>query len=250
MKKIYVDNNTNYDEIIKEHFWDSLEDKEPITLVNKEYENISSFHNMYSIYNDINVSFVHINERLKMIEMYKKITNIDIIKIIKISNYEYKLKTPNNIIVSKDNIEYIINDFENLIINNNLNDIFTYEQNICFLNLMVEKASNRNKKIIDYYNSYDKDEFIDSFYSMYSASLKNVVYVNDKHYYGYISNYFYQTFTHKMLDISLLINDLYNYNYKIESLKLYAKYKKAFKHLDFFMNLVMDKVSNFWVSRI
>lgn len=103
---------------------------------------------------------------------------------------------------------------------------------------------------MDYYNSFSKEDFLCENYSLSSASLKNIVSYNGEYFYGYLSNYNFQKWTNSFYDVALLINDLYNYNFKIESLKLYNNYKKINAHIDFYLNLVPDHVDNYWIKKI
>lgn len=251
MIKIYLDEDKNYNDIIEKYFFDSLDNYEHITLIDKNYEDISVLRHMYSMIGNINVSFVSFDERIQMYNVYKKIINVDIelIKYIKHSNYKYEIIPLNNINPNKQNINKIINSFEKIIFTKFKNFISEKEQ-FDFLDLLVSKAAKRNKSVMDYYNSFSKEDFLCENYSLSSASLKNIVSYNGEYFYGYLSNYNFQKWTNSFYDIALLINDLYNYNFKIESLKLYNNYKKINTHIDFYLNLVPDHVDNYWIKKI
>ena len=72
MIKIYLDEDKNYNNIIEKYFFDSLDNYEHITLIDKNYEDVSVLRHMYSMIGNINVSFVSFDERIQMYNVYKK----------------------------------------------------------------------------------------------------------------------------------------------------------------------------------
>lgn len=245
MNKYYADEMTEQlaDEILDSAYWDSF-CKEQYTIVYREdeFNPDLKLKNMYSEVGDEITSLISYYRRSKMIDIYHTITNKNILDISYIDFYKYKLDYK-EVSHSSKNIDFIIDDFLNLIFKNtSFIESPSKPQQLEFLKKWVNIVSERNPSILKV--NLSQLELTD--YSLSSASLDRLSYKDGKYYYGYISNYEYQKFTSKYFDVAMLINDLYNYEYKIQALKLLNKFKS--KNILFYINLITDNIDPYFIK--
>lgn len=245
MNKYYADEMTEQlaDEILDRAYWDSF-CKEQYTILYREDEQNPKLKlkNMYSEVGDEITSLISYYRRSKMIDIYHTITNKNILKISYIDFYKYKLDYK-EVSHSSKNINIIIDDFLNLIFKNtSFIESPSKTQQLEFLNKWVNIVAERNPSILQF--DLSKLELTD--YSLSSASLDRLSYIDGKYCYGYISNYEYQKFSSKYFDVAMLINDLYNYGYKYQAMKLFNKFKD--KHILFYINLITDRIDTYFLK--